>query len=67
MNAHEEGDEADALLEDWARLFPPGISDEVAAALSQFVAALASLLDSRYGRQISRHRHPHPQPQKDPF
>ena len=67
MKAHEEGDEADALLEDWALLFPPDLSDETAAVLSQFVAALASLLDSRYGRQIGRHRHPHPQPRKDPF
>ncbi|MBN6743215.1 hypothetical protein JKG47_22625, partial [Acidithiobacillus sp. MC6.1] len=51
MKAHEKGDEADALLEDWARLFPPDLSDETAAALSQFVTTLASLLDSRYGRQ----------------
>ena len=28
MKTHAEGDEAEALLEDWARLFPPGISDE---------------------------------------
>lgn len=68
MKAHEEGgEEADALLEDWALLFPPNLSDEAAAVLSQFVTALASLVESRYGRQIS-HRRPHPsQAQKDPF
>ena len=67
MKAHAEGDEADALLEDWARLFPPDISDEAAAALSQFVTALASLVESRYGRQVSRRRPHPPQAQKEPF
>jgi NADPH:quinone reductase-like Zn-dependent oxidoreductase len=67
MKAHAEEDEADALLEDWALLFPPDLSDETAAALSQFVTALASLIESRYGRQIVPHWHPHPQPQKAPF
>jgi hypothetical protein len=68
MKAHEkEGEEAEALLEDWALLFPPDISDEAAAALSQFVTALASLVESRYGRPIS-HRRPNPsQAQKEPF
>ena len=68
MKAHEEGgEEAEALLEDWALLFPPDLSDEAAAVLSQFVTALASLVESRYGRQIS-HRRPHPsQAQKTLF
>ena len=67
MKAREPTDEADALLEEWTRLFPPDLSDEAAAALSQFVTALASLVESRYGRQISR-RQPHPlQAQKEPF
>ncbi|MGE0047791.1 MAG: hypothetical protein AB7T01_02505 [Acidithiobacillus sp.] len=67
MKAHEPADEADALLEDWTLLFPPDPSDEAAAALSQFVTALASLVESRYGRQISHHRHCSPQAQKEPF
>ncbi|MDA8151908.1 MAG: hypothetical protein M0003_04210 [Acidithiobacillus sp.] len=58
---------ADALLEDWAWLFPPDLSDGAAAALSQFVTALTSPVESRYGRQISRHRHQPPQAQKEPF
>ena len=57
MKAHDEMDEAEALLEDWALLFPPDLSDEAAAALSQFVTALSSLMESRYGRQISHSRH----------
>ena len=68
MKAHEEGgEEAEALLEDWALLFPPDLSDEAAAVLSQFVTALASLVESRYGRQISHYRHCTPQAQKDPL
>ncbi|MCR1346341.1 hypothetical protein NRY68_11295 [Acidithiobacillus ferrooxidans] len=67
MKAHDEMDEAEALLEDWALLFPPDLSDEVAAALSQFVTALSSLMASRYGRQISHARHCPPQAQKEPF
>ncbi|MCY0871395.1 MAG: hypothetical protein OWQ56_01555 [Acidithiobacillus caldus] len=57
-------DEADALLEDWDRLFPAGLSDEAAAALLRFVDALGSLLESRYGAQARAHRirsaEPHP-------
>ncbi|AIA54065.1 hypothetical protein [Acidithiobacillus caldus] len=49
-------DEADALLEDWDRLFPAGLSDEAAAALLHFVDALGSLLESRYGAQARAHR-----------
>ena len=67
MKAYEEMDEAEALLEDWARLFPQNLSDEAAAALSQFVTALSSLIESRYGRQISHSRHYPPQTQKEPF
>ena len=67
MKADEKMDEADALLEDWALLFPPDLSDEAAAALSQFVTALSSLVESRYGRQISHSRHCPPQAQKEPF
>ena len=68
MKAHEKGgEEADALLDSWALLFPPNISDETAAALSQFVTALASLVESRYGRQISLRRTRPSQAQKDPF
>ena len=68
MKAHEEaGEEADALLEIWALLFPPDLSDEAAAALRQFVTALANLVESRYGRQISRRRTHPSQAQKDPF
>ena len=67
MKAYEEMDEAEALLEDWALLFPPDISDEAAAALGQFVTALSSLIESRYGRQISHSRHYPPQAQKEPF
>ena len=68
MKAHEEaGDEADVLLEEWALLFPPDLSDEAAAALSQFATALSSLMESRYGRQISHSRHYPPQAQKEPF
>jgi hypothetical protein len=67
MKAYEEMDEAEALLEDWALLFPPDISDEAAAALSQFVTALSSLIESRYGRQIRHYRHCPPQAQKEPF
>ena len=68
MKAYEEMDAAEALLEDWALLFPPDLSDEAAAALSQFVTALSSLIESRYGRQISHYRHhPPPQAQKEPF
>ena len=67
MKAYEEKDEAEALLEDWTLLFPQNLSDEAAAALSQFVTALASLVESRYGRPIS-HRRPNPsQAQKEPF
>jgi len=66
MKAYEEMDEAEALLEDWALLFPQNLSDE-AAALSQFVTALSSLMASRYGRQISHSRHCPPQTQKEPF
>ncbi len=57
MKAYEEMDEAEALLEDWSLLFPPDLSDEAAAALIQFVTALSSLMESRYGRQISHSRH----------
>ena len=67
MKAHDEMDEAEALLEDWALLFPPDLSDEAAAALSQFVTALSSLIESRYGRQIRHYRHCPPQAQKEPF
>ncbi len=68
MKAHEKGgEEADALLEDWALLFPPDLSDEAAAVLSQFVTALASLMESRYGRQISRRRTRPSQAQKTLF
>ena len=67
MKAHDERDEAEALLEDWSLLFPPDLSDEAAAALSQFVTALSSLMESRYGRQISHSRHYPPQAQKEPF
>ena len=67
MKAHDEMGEAEALLEDWALLFPPDLSDEAAAALSQFVTALSSLMESRYGRQISHYRHCPPQAQKEPF
>ena len=67
MKAYEEMDAAEALLEDWALLFPPDLSDEAAAALSQFVTALSSLIESRYGRQISHSRHYPPQAQKEPF
>ena len=67
MKAHDEMGEAEALLEDWALLFPPDLSDEAAAALSQFVTALSSLIESRYGRQISHSRHYPPQAQKEPF
>jgi hypothetical protein len=67
MKAQEPMDEADALLEDWARLFRQDLSDEAAAALSQFITTLASLVESRYGRQINRHRD-HSQPhQEEPF
>ena len=67
MKAYEEMDAAETLLEDWALLFPPDLSDEAAAALSQFVTALSSLIESRYGRQISHSRHYPPQAQKEPF
>ncbi len=67
MKAHDEMDEAEALLEDWALLFPQNLSDEAAAALSQFVTALSSLIESRYGRQISHSRQYPPQAQKKPF
>ncbi|MEB8474945.1 MULTISPECIES: hypothetical protein [Acidithiobacillus] len=67
MGTHKEGDKADALLEEWALLFPQDLSDEAAAALSQFVSALSSLIESRYGRQISHYRHCPPQAQKEPF
>ncbi|MGC8561420.1 MAG: hypothetical protein ACP5O1_12160 [Phycisphaerae bacterium] len=67
MKAHDEMDEAEALLEDWSLLFPPDLSDEAAAALSQFVTALSSLMESRYGRQIRHARHYPPQAQKEPF
>ena len=67
MKTYEEMDEAEALLEDWALLFPQNLSDEAAAALSQFVTALASLVESRYGRQVSRRRPHPPQAQKEPF
>ena len=67
MRAYEEMDEAEALLEDWALLFPPDLSDEAAAALSQFVTALSSLMESCYERQISHSRHYPPQAQKEPF
>ncbi|MBU2860831.1 MAG: hypothetical protein WC934_12030 [Acidithiobacillus sp.] len=67
MKAPEPMEEADALLEGWAQLFPPDLSDAAAAALSQFVTALSSLVESRYGRQISRHRHQPPQAQKESF
>ena len=67
MKAYEEMDEAEALLEDWTLLFPQNLSDEAAAALSQFVTALSSLMESRYGRQISHSRHYPPQAQKEPF
>ena len=67
MKAYEEMDEAEALLEDWTLLFPQNLSDEAAAALSQFVTALSSLIESRYGRQISHSRHYPPQAQKEPF
>ncbi|MBU2845282.1 hypothetical protein HF923_05470 [Acidithiobacillus ferriphilus] len=67
MGTHKEGDKADALQEDWALLFPQNLSDEAAAALSQFVTALSSLIESRYGRQISHYRHCPPQAQKEPF
>jgi NADPH:quinone reductase-like Zn-dependent oxidoreductase len=67
MKAHDEMDEAEALLEDWALLFPQDLSDEAAAALSQFVTVLSSLMASRYGRQISHSRHCPPQAQKEPF
>ncbi len=67
MKAYEEMDEAEALLEDWALLFPQNLSDEAAAALSQFVTALSSLIESRYGRQIRHYRHCPPQARKEPF
>ena len=67
MKAHDEMDEAEALLEDWSLLLPQNLSDEAAAALSQFVTALSSLMESRYGRQISHSRHYPPQAQKEPF
>ena len=67
MKAHDEMDEAEALLEDWSLLFPQNLSDEAAAALSQFVTALSSLIESRYGRQIRHYRHCPPQAQKEPF
>ncbi|MBU2853328.1 hypothetical protein [Acidithiobacillus ferriphilus] len=67
MKAHDEMDAAEALLEDWSLLFPPDLSDEAAAALSQFVTALSSLMESRYGRQISYSRHYPPKTQKEPF
>ena len=67
MKAYEEMDAAEALLEDWALLFPPDLSDEAASALSQFVTALSSLIESRYGRQICHSRHYPPQAQKEPF
>ena len=67
MKAHDEMGEAEALLEDWSLLFPQNLSDEAAAALSQFVTALSSLMESRYGRQISHSRHYPPQAQKEPF
>ena len=49
MKAYEEMDEAEALLEDWALLFPQDLSDEAAAALSQFVTALSSLMEAVMG------------------
>ena len=67
MKAHDEMDEAEALLEEWALLFPPDLSDEAAAALSQFATALSSLMESRYGRQISYSRRYPSQAQKDLF
>ncbi|MBU2855917.1 hypothetical protein HF289_03195 [Acidithiobacillus ferrooxidans] len=67
MKAYEEMDEAETLQEDWALLFPQDLSDEAAAALSQFVTALSSLIESRYGRQISHYWHCPPQAQKEPF
>ena len=67
MKAYEEMDEAEALLEDWTLLFPQNLSDEAAAALSQFVTALSSLIESRYGRQISTTGTCPPQAQKEPF
>ncbi len=67
MKAQDPMEEADALLEDWACLFSSDLSDEAATALGQFVTTLASLVKSRYGRQISRHRdHSHPH-QKELF
>lgn len=57
-------DEADALREDWDRLFPAELSDEAAATLLRFVDALGSLLERRYGAQARAHRirsaEPHP-------
>ncbi len=57
-------EESDALLEDWDRLFPAGLSDEAATALLRFVDALRSLLESRYGAQARAHQirsaDPHP-------
>jgi len=44
--AREPVDEADTLLEEWTRLFLQDLSDEAAAALSQFVTVLASLVKS---------------------
>ena len=49
MKAHDEMDEAEALMEDWSLLFPPDLSDEAAAALSQFVTALSSLMEAVMG------------------
>lgn len=67
MKAPEPVEEADSLLKDWALLFPPDLSDEAAAVLHQCITAWASLVESRYRQQISRHRHPSPLPPKEPF
>lgn len=55
------------MTDDPASLFPPGLSDNAAAALCDFLHELAAAADTRYFAQLQRHRHQQRLPPYDPL
>ena len=67
MKTRASLDEADALLEDWARLASRNLSDEAATALSQFITGIGQLGGKSLWAANKPSATPTPSRQKKPF
>ena len=59
---NDDNDDGDNYYFDMDRLLPRNISDEAATVLSDFLAELTVIAETRYYPHCSRHRDSHPTP-----